>query len=211
VGKILCYDFTVSTEMDKQMIKKVSLVVIPIIIVIGLFIYLLNSLQGNVIPADFTAARQNAAAISQDIVNLTNETSKKIESANQAENDGNMDQLTNLISDAKTTNAIAYQKAFDLSKSIQQMAGSLNGVQSTRQQLGYEAIATELSLISEFLSYTESLNDFLNNASKSASDESSINQKATADALNRVNEKVNSINDYNKNFLDKMAAFDQAN
>jgi hypothetical protein len=197
--------------MDKQTTKRIFLIIIPIIIVVVLFVYLLSSLQGNVVPADFTAARQNAAGISQDIVNLTSEASKKIESANQAEDNGDLDQLRSLISDAKTTNATAYQKAFDLSKSIQQMAESLNNVRTSRQQLGYEAVALELSLVSEFISYTESMNDFLNNASKSALDESSANQKMTTDSLNEVNQKVSLINDLNKNFIDKMAAFDQAN
>ncbi len=197
--------------MDKRTVKRILFIIIPIIIVVVLFVYLLSSLQGNVVPADFTAARQNAAAISQDIVNLTSETGKKIESANQAENKGDLDQLRNLISDAKTTNAAAYQKAFDLSKAIQSMAESLSGVRSNRQQLGYEAVALELSLVSDFISYTGSLNDFLNSASRSASDESPVNQKATADALNKVNNWVSLINDINRNFVEKMAAFDQAN
>ena len=53
------------------MIKKFSFILAAIVIVVGLLVYFLNSLQSNVIPADFTAARQNAALISQDIVNLT--------------------------------------------------------------------------------------------------------------------------------------------
>ncbi len=197
--------------MDRRTVKRIFFIIIPIIIVVVLFVYLLSSLQGNVVPADFTAARQNAATISQDIVNLTSETGKKIESANQAENKGDLDQLRNLISDAKTTNAAAYQKAFDLSKAIQSMAESLSGVRSNRQQLGYEAVALELSLVSDFISYTGSLNDFLNSASRSASDESPVNQKATADALNKVNNWVSLINDINRNFVEKMTAFDQAN
>ena len=197
--------------MDKQTTKRIFLIIIPSIIVVVLFVYLLSSLQGNVVPADFTAARQNAAGISQDIVNLTSEASKKIESANQAEINGNLDQLRGLISDAKATNATAYQKAFDLSKSIQQMAESLSNVKTSRQQLGYEAVALELSLVSDFISYTGSLNDFLNSASRSASDESPINQKATAEALTKVNNWVSLINDINRNFTEKMAAFDQAN
>ncbi len=197
--------------MDERAIKRGFLVIIPIVIVVVLFIYLLSSLKGNVIPADFTAARQNAAAISQDIVNLANETVKKIESANQAENKGDLNQLRNLISDARATNAVAYQKAFDLSRAIQLMAESLSGVQSTRQQLGYEAAALELSLVGDFISYTQSLNDFLNNASRSALDENSVNQRATTESLNKVNQWVYLINDINKNFAEKMAAFDRAN
>lgn len=192
------------------MTKKIISITLAIIVVVGLFIYLLSSLQNNVIPADFTAARQQAALISQDIVNLTNDTVNRIESANRAEIGGNPDQLTNLIGDAKSKNATAYQKAFDLSKAIQRMAESLNGVHSVRQRLGYEAVALELSLISEFISYTESLNDFLNSVFRYVSDSSPVNQKAEIDALNKVNQKVNLINDLNRNFVDKMAAFDQA-
>ena len=132
--------------MDKDLIKKVSIVVVSIFIVVGLLVYLLNSLQGNVIPADFTAARQKAAAVSQDIVNLTGETGKKIELANQAENSGDTNRLLNLINDAKTSNALAYQKAFDLSHAIQKMAETLSGVRSSRQQLGYEAPRQPLRL-----------------------------------------------------------------
>lgn len=197
--------------MDKRTIKKVFFIIIPIVIVVILFVYFLSSLQSNVIPADFTAARQSAASISQDIVNITGDTAKKIGSANQAENAGNTSQLESLISDAKASNVIAYQKAFDLSKSVQQMAESLDNVQPKRQQLGYEAVALELSLVSQFISYTESLNDFLNDVARSALNESPINQKNTADALESVNQKVSLIDNLNNNFIDKMAAFDQAN
>ena len=209
--KVPCYDFMVYIVMDKRTIKKVFFIIIPIVIVVILFVYFLSSLQSNVIPADFTAARQSAASISQDIVNITGDTAKKIGSANQAENAGNTSQLESLISDAKASNVIAYQKAFDLSKSVQQMAESLDNVQPKRQQLGYEAVALELSLVSQFISYTESLNDFLNDVARSALNESPINQKNTADALESVNQKVSLIDNLNNNFIDKMAAFDQAN
>ncbi len=192
------------------MLKRISIILLPILIVIGLLIYFASSMDGGVVPADFTAARQKAAAASQEIVNLTRDTGKKIELANQAENEGDFDRLTNLIGEARSSNTVAYQKAFDLSKSIQSMAESLSGVRSVRQQMGYEAVALELSLVSEFISYTESLNDFLNNVGKSILDRNSINQKAVTDSLNKVNQKVEVINTLNQNFMDKMAAFDRA-
>ena len=192
------------------MIKKVSLALALLIAVVGLLVYFLNSLQSKVVPADFTSARQKAALVSQDIVNLTVETGKKIELANQAEAKGNSEQLLGLINDAKNSNTSAYQKAFDLSSNIQKMAQSLDNVSPEQQQLGYEAVSLELSLVSEFISYTDNLNNFLNALTKSVLNKSSGNQKEVSDALEAVNQKASLINIINRNFIDKMAAFDRA-
>lgn len=207
--KAPCYDFTVR-NMDKILIKKVAIVVIPVIILIGLVIYSTSSFQTNTVPVDFIAARQKASIVSQDIVNLTTETGKKISEANQAEMSGNTEQLLGFVNDAKNSNSSAYQKAFDLSQILQQMAGALNNVQSNKQELGYEAVALELSLVSEFISYTQNLNSFLDILTRSALNNTPNSQKEIKDSLERVNQKAILINNLNKNFIDKMTAFDQA-
>ena len=191
------------------MMKKVSFVIVPMLAVVALLVYFINSLDGGVVSADFTATRQKAASISENIVNLTTDTTKKIEAANKIQNAGNTDQLLALINEAKALNSTAYQKAFDLSNALQQMAESLNNVGSSRQQIGYEAVALELSLVSEFISYTGSLNDFLDILTKSVITGNPANPKAISDALGTVNQKANFINSLNANFLEKMAAFDQ--
>jgi hypothetical protein len=195
--------------MEKAMIRKVVIITAPILIVIGLLMYFFTSFQTDVIPADFTAAREKAAATSQDIVTLTSETAKKIELANQAELKGNAQQLMSFIDDAKISNATAYQKAFELSGALQQMAGSLTTVRNPRQQACYEAVALELSLTSEFISYTDALNNFLNALTNSFLERNPANQKVLENALKAVNDKISLVNDLNKNFNDKMAAFDQ--
>jgi hypothetical protein len=195
--------------VESQTLRKLAIVAGAVIIVIGLIIYFLNSFQGGVVSADFTASRQKAASISQGIVNLTGETSRKISEANIVQGGNNVNQLLDLINEAKKTNAAAYQKAFDLSSALREMAGSLNGVGQTRQQLGYEAVALELSLVSEFISYTGTLNDFLNNLSKAVLDQNSASRKAAEDALKIVNEKTILINGLNGSFLEKMSAFDR--
>ncbi|MEK7651237.1 MAG: hypothetical protein AAB377_01775 [Patescibacteria group bacterium] len=194
--------------MEKTIIKKIILAVGAILIVAGLLAYLLSSLEGVVIPADFTAARQKAAIVSQDIVNITNETGKSIELANRAESEGDLQRILGLIEEAKKSNTLAYQKAFELSQSIQQMAESLKGVQSVSQQIGFEAVAMELSLVSEFISYTGTLNDFLNNLAKSVSN-GTANGGTIGDNLRDINNRVVLINALNRNFADKMAAFDR--
>ncbi|MGC9603012.1 MAG: hypothetical protein ABSF47_00900 [Minisyncoccia bacterium] len=196
--------------MDKTTLERLALILVPLLVIIGLFIYFFSSMQTNAVPADFTAARQKAAAVSEDIVTLTGETGQKISQANLIQNGGNVNELLNLINGAKATNATAYQKAFDLSHTLQQMAESLNTVQQPRQQLGYEAVALELSLVSEFISYTGTLNDFLNNLSNAVIDQNPVSRKMAEDSLKSVNQKADFINTLNKNFQDKMTAFDQA-
>jgi hypothetical protein len=195
--------------MERVLLKKVAIVAAPILIIIGLLIYFFGSLQTNAIPADFTAAREKAASVSQDIVNLTSDTSKKIELVNQAEMSGNAEQIMAFINDAKNSNATAYQKAFELSGALQQMAGSLTAVSNPRQQAGYEAVALELSLTSEFISYTDSLNQFLNALTNSYFEKNPSNQKALENSLKSVNDKIKLINDLNKSFNEKMSIFDQ--
>ncbi len=194
--------------MEKAIIKKFILAVGAILVVAGLLAYLLSSLEGVVIPADFTAARQKAASVSQDIVNITNETGKSIELANRAESEGDLQRILGIIEEAKNSNTLAYQKAFELSQSIQQMAESLKGVQSVSQQIGFEAVAMELSLVSEFISYTGTLNDFLNNLAKSVSN-GTANGGTIGDNLRDINNRVVLINALNRNFAEKMAAFDR--
>ena len=88
------------------------------------------------------------------------------------------------------------------------MAESLKGVQSVSQQIGFEAVAMELSLVSEFISYTGTLNDFLNNLAKSVSN-GTANGGTIGDNLRDINNRVVLINALNRNFADKMAAFDR--
>lgn len=192
------------------MLKRALIILLPILIVVGLLIYFFSSLRTNAVPADFTAARERAAAISQDIVNFTSDTVKKIESTGQMGTNEGADRILAIINAARSSNEAAYEKAFDLSRTLQQMVESLNNVGYPRQQLGYEAVALELSLVSELISYTNSLNDFLNVLAKSALNGGGENQKAVSNALKIVNQKANLINILNKNFTDKMIAFDQA-
>jgi hypothetical protein len=195
--------------MGGQALRKIAIVTGAIIIIVGLIIYFLNSFQGGVVSAEFTSARQKAASISQEIVNLTSETSRKISEANIVQKGGGVNQLLELINQAKMTNAAAYQKAFDLSRALQEMASSLGGVGQGRQQIGYEAMALELSLVSEFISYTDTLNNFLNNLSKAVIDQNPASRRAAEDAIKNVNQKAELINNLNRDFLQKMSVFDQ--
>lgn len=195
--------------MDKDALKKIGFVGLPIVIIIGVLVYFAASGAKTAVPAGFTAARQNAAGVSQDIVALTATVNQKIQAANAAEAKGDANAVLAAVSGARTSNAEAYNKAFSLSQDLQTMAESLSTINSPQsRQLAYEAVAVELSLVSEFIAYTGSLNDFLNALSSSIASDNPANRNAVADALKTVNDKAATINQLNDEFNQKMDAFD---
>ena len=188
--------------------KKILFGACVLLAIVGGLLYYSN--QGiRRIPASFTEARGEAAGVSQDIVALTTKTNKTIEAINAAESAGDINQALYLIDEARTTNVQAQKKAFELSKNLQKMTESLQEIGPREsQQLAYEAIAIELSLTSEFITYTGALNDFLNTLAKTIATGGYGSQQSIAQSLATVNTKAALINDLNRQFNDKMKAFD---
>ncbi len=193
----------------KGILEKAGLIALPIVI-IGVFVYLSVAGSKVIVPPSFTTARQNAASVSRDIVALTTSVDQNIQAANAAEAKGDTNAIITAISNARTANAAAYEKAFTLSQNLQQMAQSLNDINSaSSRQLAYEAVAVELSLVSEFIAYTGSLNDFLNTLANSiATNGLTSGNSAVAAALKVVNDKAATIDQLNREFNQKMEAFD---
>ncbi len=189
--------------------KKIAIsIVIVLLAIAGGIIYYSGGVMGGV-PSSFTEAREAAARVSQDIVTLTSKTNATIQNINAAESTGSADRIPGLIDEARATNKQAYEKAFELSKDLQQMTEALNRVGSREsQQLAYEAVAIELSLTSEFITYTGALNDFLNTLAKTAATGIYGNRQALAQELATVNGKAAIINNLNREFNEKMKAFD---
>ncbi len=187
--------------------KTIFGVVVLLAIAGGIIYYSGEGIRG--VPSSFTEARKAAAEVSQDIVTLTSKTKQTIQMINEAERTGTASQILGLIDEARTTNAQAYEKAFELSKNLKQMTEALSRVGSREsQQLAYEAIAIELSLTSEFITYTGALSDFLNTLSKTTTTGVYGNRQTLVQELATVNAKAAIINNLNREFNEKMAAFD---
>lgn len=190
-------------------LKNTGYVVLPILVIAGAVVYAAVSSGKPSVPANFTSARQNASQVSQEIVTLTTTVNQKIAEANTAESQGDTAAVLTAINDARTANATAYEKAFALSQDLQQMTESMSTIDSVKsQQLAYEAVAVELSLVSEFIAYTGSLNDFLNSLARSIAASNRTNSQAVTEALKTVNQKAATIDQLNQEFGQKMAAFD---
>lgn len=162
-------------------------------------------------PQGFLAARQAAAATSKEIVDLTNQTSQKIKEINVPPLDGKTDQAMQLVNDARSTNTQAYQKAGELADELQTLAESLKDVQpAASQQIAYDAVATELSLVSQFITYTQDLNSFLDDLQALIAVDNVANQEAVRASLQKVNEAAATVNQLNDSFTAKMQQFDKS-
>lgn len=167
------------------------------------------------IPKEFLRARENAALVSREIVDLTGSTNEKIRAVNLLDVQGGTERVQNAIrfvQEAKDTNAQALSRAFLLSEHLRDLAQSLAGVSPlSSQRVAYEAIAIELSLVSEFITYTKNLNAFLDSLERSIARRSTFQeQDAISNALRDVNENTKTINRLNGEFLARMRAFDKS-
>ncbi|MDP2704481.1 MAG: hypothetical protein Q8P01_04700 [bacterium] len=167
------------------------------------------------IPEAFLQARESAALVSRDIVALTGSTNEKIRAVNLLDVQGDaesVERATSLLREAKNSNEEALSRAFELSEHLRALAQSLAGVSPlSSQRVAYEAIAIELSLVSEFITYTKNLNAFLESLERSIARRSTFQeQDALSNALRDVNENTKTINRLNNEFLARVREFDKS-
>jgi hypothetical protein len=174
----------------------------------GVYFFLFDK---NQLPPKFLESRREAAMISQAIVNLTDNTNQKIKAINLEDLNGNIETAIKLIREARESNAQAYAKSSALARHLQQLAESLTDLKSKKlQQEAYEAVAVELSLVSEFIGYTQTINNFFDSLSRAIVTDSFADRRAVQERLQEVNYQVEKINNLNKEFLIKINKFDKS-
>jgi len=197
-------------DHKKKLIQVIGVSIGAIIIVLGI-IYITSLRASRGVPERFIEARKSASLVSEDIVRLTNETNEKVAKINVLEIKGKNEEALALIQSARGSNEAAYGKAFELSQNLKTLAESLSEIRSSgEQRTAYEAVAVELSLVSEFISYTQVLNNFLGNLTTLILDNTVQNQNIVRSSIRSVNEKTALINNLNKQFIEKMKMFDSS-
>lgn len=197
-------------NQQNRFVRIIGVIVIIVLVVLGI-LYVTSLWASRGVPERFIDARKNAALVSGDIVRLANDTNDKIAQVNVLEIKGKTSDALALIQDARGSNGAAYTKAFELSQNLKTLAESLSDIRSPgEQRIAYEAIAIELSLVSEFISYTQVLNTFLGNLTTLVLDNTIQNQNIVRADISAVNEKTSSINNLNKQFIEKMKTFDSS-
>lgn len=161
-------------------------------------------------PREFLEARRAAANTSKQIVDLTNLAGEKIREVNISSLSGGREKALQLIRDARATNTAAYKKAFELSQNLQRLVETLREIKSVNaQRTAYDAVATELSLVSEFIGYTQSLNAFLDHLGVLVTADTIKNQEAVRLSLQEVNSRAAQVNKLNNAFNSKMQDLDK--
>jgi hypothetical protein len=196
---------------DKHLRQKIALLVVPVIAIVGLAVYAAASQNATEPPQSFVASRQNLSEISKDIANLNQEMSQEISTIQEAKKAGNTGKALQAIQNAKQTNTEAVAKAQSFSAGLAEMSKSLSGFTSTTSQaLAAQAIATEISLTNEFITYTKLLDKFLTLLSASITNDNPTIENNIKTSLADINRKVDDINKLNQTFLQEIASFDKS-
>lgn len=163
------------------------------------------------LPNQFVESFQSASQVSKDIVSLTAKTNDAIRAIGDLDAAKDGERVFALIREAREANEKAYDQAFLLSQDLQKIAESLAGVRSQEsQRIAYDAIATELALVSEFIAYTQNLQLFLDRMSALVYVDVPEQRAAVEEVIAEVNEKTRSINQLNADFLSKMRSFEES-
>ncbi len=186
--------------------------VMVLVVILVFFSYLVfaNGKVGD-LPQSFWDARKSAAGVSQEIRDLTTRTSDAIASIEISDKKDVVAKTRALIEEARINNSEAYKRAFVLSQDLKKIAESLHLIESRRlQQAAYQAVATELSLVSEFINYTQYLNSFLSGMEMTLKSYTPENVQLVEQMRREINREVETINDLNEEFLEMMGRFDSA-
>lgn len=187
--------------------RRAAIIVAFLAIVFGGYFLGVRQLNSSTPPVDFTEARMRGAVISQDIVNLSNEISKDLETVNRLDNEGeSREALSAIVPVLEKTNNLK-KKAAELSMELEKMTASLLKVKSQdAQRAAMESITNRMALISRLLSYgdymtqlAETLRRRFINASTSQS---------VAQIVAQINAEITAINNFNRAAGQAMDRFD---
>ncbi|MFH1162064.1 MAG: hypothetical protein V1696_02200 [Candidatus Jorgensenbacteria bacterium] len=186
---------------QKQAFVKIALLAASLAVV-GYGVYsALSTTTAHSFPPAFLWAWRDAAQISSEVVRFTGDTNRTVGEVNAFDLQGDTSRALGLVRDARVSNRIAYEKSVELTQALQRLAESLRDIPSVAsQQVAYEALAAELSLVSKFIVYTDSLNQFLDRVTQALGTNAPADRQAVQDALGEVNALAKEINELNDSF-----------
>lgn len=174
----------------------------------GYYVWSLAS-QPVVLPERFGVARSDAAAASEEVVRLADEVRRLVGEVNAAEKVGEHETALARVAEAKEKNEAARQAALTLTNRLQALTESLGEILSTKSQgLAFEAIAAQLAVADEYLTYTGALNTFFDAISSDGAGEA--RRAAIQSALDAVNQSATRIGELNTAALSALSALENS-
>jgi hypothetical protein len=187
--------------------RRAAIIVVFLALVLGGYFLGVRRLNSSTPPAEFTEARLRGAAISQDIVNLSNEIAKDLETVNRLDNEGqSREALSAVVPVLEKTNNLK-KRAAELSGELEKMTAALFKIKSQdAQRAAMESITNRMALISRLLSYSDymtRLAEVLRLRFINARTDQSV-----AQIVAQINAEITAINSFNRAAGQAMERFD---
>ncbi len=164
-------------------------------------------LSPNSIPQEFIDARIQGAIISQNIVNLSNQSADDLDKISKLETQGDLTGATNAALEAIERSKGIRTQAVELSNQVSKMTASLSDISSFEaRQAALEAISNRLALISRLINYSDYLNQLLVALETKFSGKSG--KKEIEKLLSQINAEVTAVNNFDRQATQDMNRFD---
>ncbi|MCR4328741.1 MAG: hypothetical protein NUV53_04530 [Patescibacteria group bacterium] len=190
------------------MSQRTKLFIVFIAIVVGGYgASRLFSSSGN-IPSEFQDARLRGALIAQNIVNLSNDSSKSLEKISELDKKGDFPEALAITLGATEKSQDIREQAVALADEISIMTKALSGIQSFEaRQAALESIASRLALLNRLISYSNYLSNLLQALRDRFSGIPGA-AKQVAVLVNQINAEAQAINSFNSQAGQAMDRFD---
>lgn len=192
---------------EKDIFKKLALLVFFIVFFVGIFVYYSYSsfskmeTENSLLPLSFENSKNKLSQISKEISSQNKDLANKLAAIKEAEEKGNKNLALSLIKEAESINGKIKDNTKSFSEELNNLENSLKDFKNPPlENFVSNAISVEKKLMEEFNNYTLLMEEFLKKLSLSISQPTKENKKIVQDYIILVNEKINLINDLNSKF-----------
>lgn len=161
------------------------------------------------IPKEFTAARLQGALISQNIVNLSNQSVLDLVEIGKLDQNHQFTDALNLTTNVLKKSQDIRDQAVALSGQVETMTKALSQMRSTEaRQVALESITNRLALISRLINYSGYLGQLLDSLRSKFGGLSVPKGQSVDELITQINAEVRAINSFNGQATQAMERFD---
>ena len=144
--------------MDISSRQRYIAIGIIILVIIGIFVKLVFFSGRPSVPADFSEARLQGAAIAKNIVAISNNVYDDLAKISQFDQGGDTAQALIVISNQLIQNRQHQEEIIKLASQLEIMARNLENIRpASARQLATEAVGSEVALVSRLVGYNDLL------------------------------------------------------
>ncbi len=161
------------------------------------------------VPAEFSEARRESAAVAREINQMINESLGSLEEISLQDRERNFKQALVLVREELGRAQQARLKAIELVVGLGKMSKSAQEIEPAKaRDLAVEAIGSELTSLSHLVVYNDILNGLLQTLELKFSGDLGAEAEDVQNLIKSLNAEAKEINDLNTLFNQKMQEFD---